>query len=323
MKRINKILTVSALSVGVAELISEVNAMFETIFAGGSKSNLAKCADLSKEEKIVKEDNENERENRIKWKRKSRYTRCYVRGFDNTPLYCQVYLQKGKSQKWVVALHGYGGWGDTLDYAAQKFYDKGYNVVLPDLRGHGKSGGKYIGMGQLDSRDIINIISLIVKGDASAEIYLFGVSMGGAAALMTASEKLPDNVKAVISDCSFDNANSIIAYELRHSFKLPSFPVVNIMDFVCIKKAKYDLRLASPIDRVGYINVPVLFIHGDSDGLVPTKMVYRLYKKARCKKALMIVKDAGHGVSALVDSKRYWRGVFGFIEGVKKETSNK
>lgn len=308
-----KFLILTGIGLVVAELISEVNAMFETIFSGGNKEALAKCADLSKEEKIVREDNINERKKRIKWKNKSRSTECYVKGCNDTPLYCKIYVQKNESKKWVVVVHGYGGWGSTLDYATKTFYEKGYNVVVPDLRGHGKSGGDYIGMGSLDSRDIINIIHLIIKGNSESEIYLYGVSMGGATVLMTASERLPANVKAVISDCSFDNADNIIAYELKNTFKLPRFPFVNLMDIACIKKAKYDLRLASPVDRVEYIKIPVLFIHGDSDNFVPVKMVYRLYNKTKAKKALMIIKNAGHGVSALVDKDRYWKGVFSFI----------
>lgn len=309
-----KFVILAGIGLIIREIASEANAMFEIIFAGGNKEELAKCANLSNEEKIVREDNINEREKRIKWKNKSRNTECYVKGCNDTPLYCKVYIQKSKSKKWVVVVHGYGGWGSTLDYATKTFYEKGYNVVVPDLRGHGKSGGRYIGMGNLDSRDIINIIHLIIRGDSKSEIYLYGVSMGGATVLMAASEKLPSNVKAVISDCSFDNADNIIAYELKNSFKLPRFPFVNLMDFACIKKAKYDLRLASPIDRVEYINIPVLFIHGDSDNLVPIKMVHRLYNKTKSKKALMIIKNAGHGVSALVDKERYWKGVFRFID---------
>ena len=75
-----------------------------------------------------------------------------------------------------------------------------------------------------------------------------------------------------------------------------------------------SLCTTSPIDRVARIKIPTLFIHGENDRLVPTKTAYKLYKKARCKKALMIIRGAGHGVSALVDGERYWRGVFGFIE---------
>lgn len=318
MKRITKYLITAATTAGIAEIANELNYMFETIMAGGNKEELAKCTDLSKEEKVVEEDNKNEYYTRMQWERVSRNVSCYIKGYADTPIYCKIYMQKRFCNKWVLVVHGYGGDGSTLAYASKKFYDKGYNVVVPDLRGHGKSGGRYIGMGQLDSRDIINIIHLIIKGNNKAEIILYGVSMGGASVLMTASEKLPQNVKAVISDCSFDNANHIIGYEIFHNFKIPPYPIVNILDFLCCKKAKYDLRLASPLDRVEYIKIPALFIHGDSDSLVPTKMVYKLYNKAKSKKALMIIKNAGHGVSALVDGKRYWKGVFTFLDKTTK-----
>lgn len=317
MKTRNKLLIATGLTLGMAEMASEINYMFETILARGNKISLAKCTNLSSEGKIIEEDNRNEKKKRDLWERKSRNVSIYIKGYDDTPIYCKVYMQKRFCSRWALVVHGYGGDGSTLAYASKKFYDKGYNVVVPDLRAHGKSGGKYIGMGQVDSRDIIKIIHLIIKGNSKAEIYLYGVSMGGAAVLMTASERLPSNVKAVISDCSYDNANKIIGYELKHSFKLPSFPLVPLIDFFCYKRAKYDLRLASPIDRVQYIKIPTLFIHGDNDKLVPTKMVYNLYKKARCKKALMIIENAGHGVSALVDKEKYWKGVFRFINMVK------
>ena len=317
MKTRNKIILGAGLAMGMAEMASEINYIFESVLSRGNKLDLAKCADLSKEEKIVDEDNKNEGKKRELWEQKSRNCCCYVKGYDDTPLYCKIYLQKNFCKRWVLVVHGYGGDGSTLAYASKKFYDRGYNVVVPDLRAHGKSGGRYIGMGQIDSRDIMKIIHLIIKGNSKAEIYMYGVSMGGASVLMTASEKLPPNVKAVISDCSFDNANKIIGYELRHNFKLPSFPLVSLIDLMCYRRAKYDLRLASPIDRVEYIKIPTLFIHGGNDSLVPTKMVYNLYQKAKCKKALMIINEAGHGVSALVDSKKYWKGVFRFIKKVK------
>lgn len=312
-----KIIAAAGISLAAAEIYSEINYMFEAILSGGSKTSLSKCADLSKEKKIIEEDNKNEKNARKKWEKNSRNVKCYVKGYAGTPIYCKIYLQKKYRKKWVIVVHGYGGNGSTLAYAFKKFYDEKYNVVVPDLRAHGKSGGKYIGMGQVDSIDLMNLIHLIIKGDPNSEIILYGVSMGAATVLMTASENLPPNVKAAISDCSFDNANKIIGYELLHNFKVPPFPIIGILDYICYKKAKYDLRLASPIDRVQYIKIPVLFIHGDSDSLVPTKMVYELYGKARCPKALMIIQNAGHGVSALVDGKKYWKGVFSFLkEGV-------
>ncbi len=314
MKTRNKLLLTAGLSLGLAEFANEMGAVFETILGAGDKLKLAGLTDLSREQKIMEEDNKNEKEKRKRWEQNGRNTACYVKGYDDAPIYCKIYIQQEISDKWAVVVHGYGCDGSALAHASKKFYDRGLNVVAPDLRCHGRSGGKYIGMGFTDCRDIINIIRLIIRGNKNAKIYLYGVSMGAASVLMAASERLPENVRAVISDCSFESADGIIGYELMHNLGLPPFPLVNILNMLCIKRAGYDLRLASPIDRVARIKIPTLFIHGENDRLVPTKTAYKLYKKARCKKALMIIRGAGHGVSALVDGERYWRGVFGFIE---------
>lgn len=304
---------INSLKSSAYEFAQESNYIFDCIFARGNKLKLAKSVDLEKEEKTVDEDNKNDKKSRKNWERNARHWQGYVKGYDKTPLFCQIYTQKKHCKKWVIVVHGYGGDGYTLVHSSKRFHDEGYNVVVPDLRGHGKSGGDYVGMGFADTRDIINIIYMIIKGDKNAEIYLYGVSMGAAAVLMTSAERLPKNVKAAISDCSYDSLQKIISYEIKHKFKLPSIPVLNTINIMYKKRTGQDLRLASPVKSVKNIRIPILYIHGEKDDFVPLKMTKNLYRHTKSPKALMIIQNAGHGVSALVDSERYWRGVFKFL----------
>ena len=315
-KKLIKTTLYSLLSIFFLEIFSELNYLFETIFAKGNKLELAKCADLSKEENVIALDNKLEQKNRETWEKKSHTTTCYIKGYKNTPIFCKIYNQNKFANKWVIIMHGYGGYGSTMTYAAQKFYLKGYNVIVPDLRAHGKSGGKYIGLGYLDSFDLSNIIDLVVKGNQNAEITLFFFFLGASTIIQTSARKHIKNIKALISDCSFDSATNIISYEIKHNFNLPAFPIICFLKLFCKLKAKYNLSLSSPIKEVANIKVPTLFIHGSKDSLVPTDIVYSLYKNANCKKDLLIVDNAGHGISALVNSKLYWSTVFNFLSNL-------
>ncbi|BDP53469.1 hypothetical protein EfmJHP35_13930 [Enterococcus faecium] len=84
---------------------------------------------------------------------------------------------------------------DEEDNRPQMFHDMGYNVLVPDARGHGKSEGDYIGFGWPERKDYVQWINKVLENNGkSQEIVLYGVSMGAATVMMTSGEKLPDNV---------------------------------------------------------------------------------------------------------------------------------
>ena len=112
---------------------------------------------------------------------------------------------------WAVCIHGYADAADSMGLYARHYYEQGYGVLLPDLRGHGESEGSYVGLGWDDRLDIVAWISRIIHRDPKAQIVLHGVSMGAATALMTAGGPLPDNVRAAVSDCAFSNAEDLLA----------------------------------------------------------------------------------------------------------------
>ncbi len=126
----------------------------------------------------------------------------YITSNDGLNLHNYV-LTQPDSNKWVITVHGYGSEGIKMSSYSQNFYNMGYNVIMPDLRGHGNSEGDYIGMGWDERLDIIDIINHIVELDPDSEIVLFGVSMGAATVMNTSGEILPSNVKAIIEDCGY------------------------------------------------------------------------------------------------------------------------
>ena len=118
----------------------------------------------------------------------------------------------------------------------EKYYEMGYNVLLPNNRAHGNSEGNYIGMGWLDKDDIACWVNWINKQDPNAKIILHGVSMGAATTMMASGENL-NNVVGYIEDCGYTSVWDIFASELDKRFSLPTFPVLNISNGVAKLKA--------------------------------------------------------------------------------------
>lgn len=58
----------------------------------------------------------------------------------------------------------------------------------------------------------------------------------------------------------------------------------------------------------------MLFIHGDADGYVPTRMVYPLYEAKPGEKELWVVPGAAHAVSYRDNREEYTRRVKAFVE---------
>lgn len=224
-------------------------------------------------------------------------------------------LRQKESHKWALCVHGYHDDFTSMGFAARHYYEEmGWNVVLPDLRGHGSSEGTYVGYGWDDRLDLVAWISRILRRDAQAQIVLHGVSMGAATVLLTAGGALPDSVKAVVSDCAYTSATTV----MRHVYQLgggkgPTGPAMAALRATVKRRDHFDLKNAEPLRAVRTSKTPTLFIHGVNDDFVPASMMAELYEAARCPKEFLWVSNAGHAESADVDPKLYWDTVEEFV----------
>ena len=281
-----------------------------TLFIGGSSLvgvlfyNLALNANYSKDI-IYAEYNDENLNDAQKWlEEKSNYSDKYIESYDKLQLHSYVVTQN--SNKWAIVVHGYGGSGKLMSDKSKYFYDMGYNVLIPDLRGHGKSEGDYIGMGWKDRLDIISWINFIIKENPNAEIVLHGTSMGAATVLMTSGENLPSNVKAIVADCAYTSAWDEFSYQLETYLKVPSYYILNVTNMVTKLKAGYSLKEASALECVKKATVPILYIHGDKDKFVPYSMMDKLYDATNSPKEKLTIEGGEHANSDLVSPFLYW-----------------
>ncbi|MCM3389641.1 alpha/beta hydrolase [Ureibacillus chungkukjangi] len=224
------------------------------------------------------------------------------------------FYENGKNNhKYAIAVHGYTSSADGMTRYIRNFYEKGFHVLAPDLRGHGESDGEYIGMGWHDRLDILQWIEEVIELDPYAEIVLFGVSMGGATVMMTSGEDLPPNVKVIVEDCGYSSVSDVFVYQLDDLFGLPEFPVMNAANTITNIRAGFDLYEASAVEQVAKSVKPILFIHGDQDTFVPYEMLEEVYAAAAVEKEKLIIKGAGHGEAEKVDPETYWRTVWEFV----------
>ena len=247
------------------------------------------------------------------WLSLTKTERAQITSEDGLTLVGQIYWNREPGHKWLLGIHGYTGKKEDVENVASFFARQGYNVLLPDMRAHGESEGRYIGMGWLDRKDVLQWIDVILALDPEAEIILHGTSMGGATVMMVAGETLPPNVKGIVEDCGYTSVWDIFADELTYLFGLPAFPVLNASSLVAQVRAGYGFKEASALQQVKKATVPVLFIHGSEDNFVRTDMVYDLYAACPTEKELLVIEGAGHGEAYAMDPKLYFDTVFGFI----------
>ncbi len=211
------------------------------------------------------------------------------------------------SKKVALLLHGYGGKGRHMQNFAQIYWERGYDLLIPDARAHGKSEGRFIGMGWTDRLDeLVWLQEIIERIGEDAQIVLHGVSMGGATVCMTCGETLPAQVKCAVSDCAYTSVEDEFAHLLDLMFHLPREPVLSAARLTARLHGYYDFREASALRQVARSKTPILFIHGEADTFVPFSMMQRLYDAApvslREKHAFS---RANHGQSLTYSPEEY------------------
>lgn len=235
---------------------------------------------------------------------------------DGSKLHALYVKSANKSSNTALIIHGYTD-NSIRMLMIGHLYNKemDYNILLPDLRAHGKSDGEYIQMGWKDRLDILKWIDVTkeIYGDTT-RMVIHGISMGAATTMMTSGENLPSNIKCFVEDCGYTSVWDEFSHKLKDEYGLPSFPILNAASLYAQIKVGWDFKEASALDQLKKCKLPMFFIHGDKDTYVPTWMVNQLYEAKKGDKELWIVPNVEH-------ANAYWDCTDQYVSKTKKFVS--
>lgn len=244
----------------------------------------------------------------------STFEKWTITACDGTKLVGKYYHQADGAPV-VLMFHGYRSSAIRDGMGAFKACkEDGYNILMVDQRAHRESGGKCITFGVKERYDCVDWIHEICrKCGKDVKIILIGLSMGASTVMMATGLDLPQNVKGVIADCGYSTPKDILQTVIK-MMKLPvrlTYPFVKLSAKIY---GKFDLEGASATEALAKCKVPILFIHGEADELVPCEMSRTNYEACASEKELYTVAGAGHGLSYLTNVDVYMGKFKGFLQ---------
>lgn len=106
----------------------------------------------------------------------------------------------GTTKKTVIWVHGYTSHSERESAFPGLFYHSmGFNVLIPYLRAHGPSEGKYLSFGPQECRDLKGWLDKLNARIPDGQVMFHGLSMGGGIVLDLATMEL-ENVKCMLAD---------------------------------------------------------------------------------------------------------------------------
>ena len=174
------------------------------------------------------------------------------------------------------------------------FHQLGYSCFMIDYRGYGRSQGKFPTESSVYA-DVETAWKYLTQQRQipPERIFVYGHSLGGALAIELAL-KHPE-MGGLAVEGSFTTMRSMVNHLYR---QFGIFPVELLLH------QRFD-----SLNKVRSLSMPVVFIHGTSDRLIPAHMSQSLFEAASEPKKLLLVPEAGHHNVGELGGEQYFQAI--------------
>lgn len=230
---------------------------------------------------------------------------------DGTPLY-GWHLRAAAADPLLVLCHGYQRSIEETFSIGRDLSERGFNVLLFDFRGCGRSGGRYTSLGYHEPLDVRGAVQwLWGRHGNQRPVGVLGISMGGASTLMAAVDE--PLISAIVSDSAFATLQG--AVDLR--FAPLSFPKAQLYrlsmlaaEVMCGGRVR-DVRPVDAAARLG--DRPVLLIHGRLDAVAPFEHAEQLNAALSGPHELWALDGVYHAMARFAQADAYLERVSSFF----------
>jgi pimeloyl-ACP methyl ester carboxylesterase len=175
------------------------------------------------------------------------------------------------SPRAALLVHGWGADKSSLYVieTARVYHEAGFNVLMLDLRAHGKSEGERVTLGYREVRDVqAALMWLEGCGFAPEKVVLHGWSMGGASILRAAPQT---GVAAVVEEAAYADLPPLLRERLPEASGLPAFfnPGILLMGSLFLGIDPWAVRPGKEAGEISEEGVPFMIIHSRADAVVP------------------------------------------------------
>ncbi len=236
----------------------------------------------------------------------------FIDSYDGLKLHALTITNHPECHRWMILVPGYK---KDLESLLPQLYEadhRDYNLLVLDNRGCGKSSGKYTGLGWNEHYDLISWVNYLCQLDDQAVIALYGVNVGANAVMNTLGDYLPSNVKCAVEDGGYADMKQLLCENIRQQCKVDGRLFIHAID-LCVKQTlHFSLHDISTKKQLSEAKIPVLFMHGNEDSIVPVSHVFDNYYACGSEKQLFTAEN--HGFETTYLAKDYYSVLFAFIE---------
>jgi pimeloyl-ACP methyl ester carboxylesterase len=206
----------------------------------------------------------------------------------------------------LLYLHGNGvNIGVNAEHAA-RFQSLGMSVLLVDYRGYGRSEGAFPSEQSVYADAEAMWKHLVEDRDVKPQnIFIYGHSLGSAIGIELALRH-PDAAGLIV-----ESAFTSIRDMARRDILFRAVPVGLILT-----------HRFNSINKIARLKLPVLFLHGSQDTLVPFSMSQRLYEAAPEPKYIVLLSGGDHDNSASAAPRQFMEAVRDFTSPTRTDESS-